>query len=156
DGVEGRVVGDGFESLGGGGVEVVAVTHDGRSAFGFRAGQVVFAAPQFLTKYLVKPYREGGCPAHVSEFEYGAWLVANLFLEDRPRAGLGFPLAWDNVLYESPSLGYVVATHQRGLDRGPTVFTYYYPLTDTSPREARARLLSTDWKSWADVTLSDL
>jgi hypothetical protein len=141
---------------GDGGVEVVAVARDGRSAVGFRADRVVFAAPQFLSKYLIKPYREGAAPAHVAEFEYGAWMVANLFLEDRPRGGFGFPLAWDNVLYESPSLGYVVATHQRGLDRGPTVFTYYYPLTDANPREARTRLLSTDWKGWADVALSDL
>jgi phytoene dehydrogenase-like protein len=140
-----------------GGVEVVAVSHDGKNAVGFRAEQVVFAAPQFLSKYLIKPYREGACPAHIREFEYGAWMVANLFLEDRPRQqATGFPLAWDNVLYESPSLGYVVATHQRGLDRGPTVFTYYYPLTDADPRVARARLLSTDWKAWADVALSDL
>jgi phytoene dehydrogenase-like protein len=155
-GVEGLGGGD-FEGRGArGGVEVVAVTHDGRGAVGFRADQVVFAAPQFLTKYLLKPYREGAAPSHVREFEYGAWMVANLFLEERPRQTLGFPLAWDNVLYESPSLGYVVATHQRGLDRGPTVFTYYYPLTDADPREARARLLSTDWKGWADVALSDL
>jgi hypothetical protein len=139
-----------------GGVEVVAVTHDGQSAVGFRADRVVFAAPQFLTKHLVKPYREGACPAHVAEFEYGAWMVANLFLEDRPQQGLGFPLAWDNVLYESPSLGYVVATHQRGLDRGPTVFTYYYPLTDANPRDARTRLLSIGRDGWADVALSDL
>jgi len=139
------------------GVEVVAVTHDGKNAVGFRAEQVVFAAPQFLTKYLIKPYREGATPAHVGEFEYGAWMVANLFLEDRPRQqATGFPLAWDNVLYESPSLGYVVATHQRGLDRGPTVFTYYYPLTDADPRAARTRLLSTDRDAWADVALSDL
>jgi phytoene dehydrogenase-like protein len=139
------------------GVEVVAVTRDGRGAFGFRAGQVVLAAPQFLTKYLLKPYREGACPAHVSEFQYGAWTVANLFLDDRPRQqATGFPLAWDNVLYESPSLGYVVATHQRGLDRGPTVFTYYYPLTDADPRAARARLLSAGRDAWADVALSDL
>jgi hypothetical protein len=82
-------------------------------------------------------------------------MVANLFLKDRPRS-LGFPLAWDNVLYESESLGYVTATHQRGLDRGPTIFTYYYPLTDPNPREARARLLETDWRGWADVTLTDL
>jgi hypothetical protein len=155
-GDEGRGVRRDLEGRGAGGVEVVAVTHDGRSAVGFRADAVVFAAPQFLSKYLLKPYREGACPAHVAEFEYGAWMVANLFLEDRPRASLGFPLAWDNVLYESPSLGYVVATHQRGLDRGPTVFTYYYPLTDANPREARARLLSTDWKAWAEVALSDL
>jgi hypothetical protein len=138
------------------GVEVVAVTHDGREASGLRAEQVVFAAPQFLSKHLIKPYREGATPAHVSEFEYGAWMVANLFLEERPRAGLGFPVAWDNVLYESPALGYVVATHQRGLERGPSVYTYYYPLVDANPRDARTRLLSTGRDGWADVVLSDL
>jgi protoporphyrinogen oxidase len=139
-----------------GGVEVVAVGRDGRRGIGFRAERVVFAAPQFLTKYLLKSYREGSCPPHVAEFEYGAWMVANLFLSDRPRAGFGFPAAWDNVLYESPSLGYVTATHQRGLERGPTVFTYYYPLTEQSPRDARARLLSAGRDEWAEVTLSDL
>ena len=138
------------------GVEVVAVGRDGRDALGFRAGHVVFAAPQFLTKYLLKSYREGFCPPHVAEFEYGAWMVANLFLSERPRAGLGFPAAWDNVLYESPSLGYVTATHQRGLERGPTVLTYYYPLTEPNPREARARLLSAGREEWAEVALSDL
>jgi protoporphyrinogen oxidase len=139
-----------------GGVEVVAVGRDGRGALGFRADRVVFAAPQFLTKYLLKSYREGATPTHVAEFEYGAWMVANLFLSDRPRAGLGFPAAWDNVLYESPSLGYVTATHQRGLDRGPTVFTYYYPLTEQNPRDARTRLLSAGRDEWAEVVLSDL
>jgi hypothetical protein len=82
-------------------------------------------------------------------------MVANLFLKDRP-AARGFPLAWDNVLYESPSLGYVVATHQRGLDRGPTVFTYYYPMCDADPREARSKLLEMDWRACADVALTDL
>jgi protoporphyrinogen oxidase len=140
----------------GGGVEVVAVRGDGGGAVGFRADRVVFAAPQFMTKYLLKSYREGGAPAHVAEFDYGAWMVANLFLGDRPRGGTGFPEAWDNVLYESPSLGYVIATHQRGLDRGPTVYTYYYPLTDADPRAARTRLLSAGRDEWAEVALSDL
>jgi len=140
----------------GGGVEVVALADEGRRAVGFRAGRIIFAAPQFLTRYVIKPYREGGCPAHVSEFDYGAWMVANLFLKDRPRPGAGFPPAWDNVIYESPSLGYVVATHQRGLDRGPTVFTYYYPLADDDPRSSRARLLSTGRDGWAEVALTDL
>ena len=82
-------------------------------------------------------------------------MVANLFLKDRP-TDRGFPLSWDNVLYESPGLGYVVATHQRGLDRGPTVFTYYYPLCDNDPREARTRLLSAGRDEWADIALTDL
>ena len=138
------------------GVDVVALAGDGRRALGFHAQQVVFAAPQFLSRHLIRPFRESA-PPHVAEFEYGAWMVANLFLRDRPRQSYSsFPLAWDNVLYESPSLGYVVATHQRGFDRGPTVFTYYYPLTDADPRAARTRLLATDWRGWADVALTDL
>jgi glycine/D-amino acid oxidase-like deaminating enzyme len=136
------------------GVDVVAVDHAGESAQGIHAEQVVFAAPHFLTRYLLRPYREQA-PAHVAEFEYGSWMVANLSLRDRPRER-GFPLAWDNVLYESPSLGYVAATHQQGRDRGPTVFTYYYPLCDVDTRAARTRLLGMGWPSCADVVLTDL
>jgi len=135
-------------------VDVVAVDHAGEQAFGFHADQVIFAAPQFLTRYLIRPYRLAP-PPHLAQFEYGAWMVANLFLKDRP-ASRGFPLAWDNVLYESPSLGYVVATHQRGLDHGPTILTYYYPLCDPNPRVARSRLLGLDWQSCADIALADL
>ncbi len=137
------------------GVDVVMVDRDAKQASGIHASRVIFAAPHFLTRYLIRPYRESA-PQHVSEFQYGAWMVANLFLKDRPQQGRGFPLAWDNVLYESQSLGYVVATHQRGLDRGASVFTYYYPLTDADPRVARTRLLETDWRGWADVALTDL
>ena len=124
---------------------------------GYRADQVIFAAPQFLTRYLLRPYREDP-PKHTFDFDYGAWMVANLFLKNRPAAAneRGFPLAWDNVLYESPSLGYVASTHQVGMDHGPTVFTYYYPLCDASSRDARERLLSLDWSHWADVALTDL
>jgi flavin-dependent amine oxidoreductase len=136
------------------GVDVIAIDHEGQTASGFHADKVIFAAPQFLTSYVIRPYREGP-QHHVSEFQYGAWMVANLFLKDRPR-DRGFPPAWDNVLYESKSLGYVVATHQRGLDRGPTVFTYYYPLCDADPRDARSKLLAAGRDEWADVALTDL
>jgi protoporphyrinogen oxidase len=136
------------------GVDVIAVDHEGGNAVGFHADQVIFAAPHFSSSYMIRPYRENP-PAHVAEFQYGAWMVANLFLKDRPK-DRGFPLAWDNVLYESPALGYVVATHQRGLDRGPTVFTYYYPLCDADPREARSKLLAAGRDEWADIALTDL
>jgi protoporphyrinogen oxidase len=136
------------------GVDVIAVDHEGGKATGFHADQVIFAAPQFLSSYVIRPYRENP-PVHVAEFQYGAWMVANLFLKDRP-VDRGFPLSWDNVLYDSPALGYVVATHQRGLDRGPTVFTYYYPLCDADPRQARSRLLAAGRDEWADIALTDL
>ncbi len=138
-------------------VDVITVDRGGGSARGFRSDRVIFAAPQFMARYVVRPYRENP-PPHIADFQFGSWMVANLTLRDRPKqnSNRDFPLAWDNVLYESPSLGYVVATHQRSRDRGPTVLTYYYPLCDENPRVARTRLLETDWRGWADVALTDL
>ncbi|MCA9070348.1 MAG: FAD-dependent oxidoreductase, partial [Planctomycetaceae bacterium] len=136
-------------------VDVMAVNQEGTKAKGFHADHVIFAAPQFLAPYLIRPYRENR-PEHVAAFEYGSWAVANLIMKDRPAEENGFPLCWDNVFYESQSLGYVSATHQRGLDYGPTVFTWYYPMCDDSPRTARERLLSTDRQEWAEIALSDI
>jgi len=136
------------------GVDVIAIDHDSRNPVGFHADKVIVAAPHFLAKYLIRPYQDNP-PAHAAEFNYGAWMVANVFLKDRPQSR-GFPLSWDNVIYESPSLGYVVATHQRSLDYGPTIFTYYYPLCDGNPREARSKLLQASWSDWADVIMTDL
>ena len=138
-------------------IDVITLDQEGRNPLGYRAQKVIFAAPQFMARYVIRPYRQNP-PAHLAEFEFGSWMVANLALRERPKpmSPRDFPLAWDNVLYESPSLGYVVATHQRSIDRGPTVFTYYYPLCDENPRVARTRLLETDWQGWAEVTLADL
>jgi hypothetical protein len=82
-------------------------------------------------------------------------MVANLTLRDRP-AGRGFPLCWDNVLYDSPSLGYIVATHQSGRDHGATVFTYYRPFVGDDPRRDREQLLATSWEEWVRGILADL
>jgi Flavin containing amine oxidoreductase len=136
------------------GVDVVALSPDGHTARGFHAERVIFAAPQFLARHLVRPYRDDP-PKHLGAYQYGSWLVANLFLRGRPTER-GFPLAWDNVLYESPSLGYVTATHQRGPESGPTVLTYYYPFCDGDPLRARRRLLDLDWRACAELALTDL
>ena len=131
----------------GGAVEVIALRDE--EVIGIRAHRVIFAAPQFVAGHVIAAWRTER-PPHLDAFEYGSWMVANLTLRNRPAEGRGFPLAWDNVLYESPSLGYVVATHQSGIDRGRTVFTYYYPLV------ARERLLATGRDEWAEIALSDL
>jgi hypothetical protein len=138
-------------------VDVITLDQEGQNPRGFRADKVIFAAPKFLARYIVRSFRDDP-PSHLAEFEFGSWMVANLSLRDRPRSvsQRDFPLSWDNVFYESPSLGYVVATHQSGRDWGPTVFTYYYPLCDENPRVARTRLLEMDWQGWAEVTLADI
>jgi hypothetical protein len=126
-------------------------------AVGVRAERVIFAAPQFVAGAVVRPYRDAP-PAHLEAFRYGAWMVANLTLTARPRARRRSEraMAWDNVLRDSPSLGYVVATHQTGRDHGPTVLTYYLPLCDPDPRAARQRLYAGGRDEWADVALTDL
>ncbi len=119
--------------------------------FGIHAKRVIVAAPQFIAARIVQPWRASP-PPHVRDFAYGSWMVANITLRDRPQS-LGVPLAWDNVLVESPALGYVVATHQTGIDHGPTVLTYYYALCEKTARE---RLLATGRDAWAEIALADL
>ncbi|GIW78901.1 MAG: monooxygenase [Gemmatales bacterium] len=136
------------------GADVIAVDSEGRQAIGRRARFVIFAAPHFLTRYLIRSYRDDP-PRHLQEFEYGSWFVANLHLRERPY-GRGFPLCWDNVIYDSPSLGYVCATHQALLDYGPTVLTYYYPICEDNPTRGREKLLAWDWSTCAELCLSDM
>jgi hypothetical protein len=142
-------------------VEVTAVDVQSGEAVGFRARRAVFAAPQFLAPHLTRELpkdRKG----YAREFEYSPWLVANLHLRERPRER-GFPLSWDNVLYDSRSLGYVTATHQTGIDYGPTVLTWYSPLCDDGSGDrdrqasiARQRLFDMTWPEAAEIVLSDL
>jgi glycine/D-amino acid oxidase-like deaminating enzyme len=131
------------------GVDVVYRDEPEGRVRGIHAAHAVLAVPGFLAARIVEgaPRPPGGA--------YGAWMVANITLRERPESR-GFPLAWDNVLYASPSLGYVVATHQQGRDHGPTVFTYYLPLLDDDPRAARRRLLDTPWEAWVEAILRDL
>lgn len=120
------------------------------------ADVVLWAAPLFLAAHVVE-----GAPR--VPWTYAPWLVANVTLDRRPRsagwsADGDAPEAWDNVLHDSPSLGYVVATHQRLRERDDprTVWTWYHALADGDPRAARRRLLAMDWRACADLALDDL
>lgn len=133
--------------------EVEVLTLDTRSGQGVRylAEHAILATPRFVSARIVRKQREARAPLDV---RYAAWLVANLHLRARPPTR-GAPLAWDNVLYDGPSLGYVCATHQRGSDHGPTVLTYYLPLTE-EPRAARQKLFAAGYESLRDLVLLDL
>jgi glycine/D-amino acid oxidase-like deaminating enzyme len=116
----------------------------------YLADVVIFAAPTFLAHYLV----EGAPPAR--GFVYSPWITANLTLDRLPRER-GIEAAWDNVLYDSAALGYVVATHmtlRTRIDR--TVWTWYWALADGTPASNRALMLKQDWRSITEVILRDL
>ncbi|MEM1415915.1 MAG: FAD-dependent oxidoreductase, partial [Myxococcota bacterium] len=118
-----------------------------------RAKHVIVALPQFIARRVVPAL--AARDARGDAFTYGPWVVANLALRDRP-AGRGAPPAWDNIIHGSPSLGYVSATHQRGRDHGPTVWTWYYALAGRDARAERERLEAAGWEEWARVVLADL
>ncbi len=135
-------------------IEVVGIHTATQDIFGYKARHVIYAAPQFLAPRLIDGFA-ARTSRQVDHFRYGTWLVANLHLHSRPRE-TGFPLSWDNVLYDSRSLGYVVSTHQSGRDHGPTVLTWYYPYSHALAHEARERLLKATWAELAHVVLTDL
>jgi protoporphyrinogen oxidase len=135
------------------GVDVICLEDD--RLRGLHCERVIYASPIFTAPYVIRGFHEN--PAfNASDFQHNAWFVANLSLRDRPatRFAKDFPLAWDNVLYESSSLGYVTATHQKGIDYGPTILTYYYPMC--AEANGRTALFNYDWKQLADVCLTDL
>ena len=104
---------------------------------------VIFAAPLMLAKYLM----EDAPPVAT---QYSPWVTANVTLDRMPRER-GLDLAWDNVIYDSPSLGYVVATHmtlRSRIDR--SVWTWYAAV------DSRKTLLEQPWEHWRDYILEDL
>lgn len=111
---------------------------------------VIFAAPSFIAPYLID-----GMPA-LHDFEYSPWLTANLTLERIPGSYGGDP-TWDSVFMESPTLGYVDATHQSlRTHNDRTVWTFYWALAEGPPSENRRLLLSRPWNYWKEAILHDL
>ena len=118
-----------------------------------RARGVVWAAPHFVARRAIpalslEPAERGPV--------YSPWMVANITLDALP-AGQGMDLAWDNVMYDSSSLGYVVATHQslQPVVR-QTVLTYYQPLDHAEPAQARQEALKLTHPEWCERILADL
>ncbi len=114
------------------------------------ADAVIFAAPLWLAPWVVEGWQG---PTGV---ETSPWLVANLTLDRWPRER-GLEPAWDNVIFDSPALGYVVATHQSLRTHVPrTVWTYYWALAHAPAAEARRWLLDQSWATLATAILDDL
>jgi protoporphyrinogen oxidase len=114
------------------------------------ADHVIFAAPTFLAPYIIE-----GAPT-AAGFQYSPWLTANLTLDRIPNHKGAEP-AWDNVIYDSPALGYVNATHMSlATHTERTVWTFYWSLAEHTPPEARALLLGKDWNYWKEAILNDL
>lgn len=116
----------------------------------YTADAVIFAAPTFLAGYLIE-----GAPK-TERFVYSPWFTANLTLDRMPRES-DVELAWDNVLFDSASLGYVDAMHmslRTFIDQ--TVWTYYWSLAEHTPDNGRRLLLARSWDDWKKIIFADL
>ncbi len=116
----------------------------------YLARAIVFAAPTFIAGYVIE-----GVPK-TTGFVYSPWFTANLTLSRLPRQTQS-ELAWDNVFFDSPSLGYVDAMHMTLRSQyEQTVWTYYWSLAEYSPEEGRRVLLRRSWNDWKETILQDL
>jgi phytoene dehydrogenase-like protein len=116
------------------------------------AAAAVVCLPRFVAARVV----EGLEREDLQDFSYAPWMVANVTLNRLP-AGAGQALAWDNVIYDSALLGYVVATHQSlRQNRQDTVLTYYWPLSEHDPNAARTMALQRSLPEWQSFVIRDL
>jgi protoporphyrinogen oxidase len=111
---------------------------------------VIIATPRFIAERLL--------PTNINlqVFHYSPWLVANITLNKLPE-GRGVSLSWDNMIYGSQFLGYIVATHQN-LNRvqSETVLTYYFPVSQLPEKQARQWLLEQSYEQLRDILLKEL
>lgn len=118
----------------------------------YTTSSVIMATPQFINRRIL---RSGNIP-HIPDTDYAPWMVANVTLRVFPDKN-GFPLAWDNVIFGSKSLGYVNAGHQQvALKNKKTVFTFYHPLAGLSPAEERKTALSKTLYDWQKLVVDEL
>jgi hypothetical protein len=117
-----------------------------------KAKAVLMATPQFINEHLI----QGLATLKAESFSYAPWVVANISLDRLPE-GKGTSLSWDNMVYNSSLLGYVVATHQiTQMKPLQTVLTYYWPMSHAAPGAARQEALNRSYQDWQDIFLGEL
>ena len=118
------------------------------------ARSAIVCVPSFVARRMCAPLRARTEAA----LEHGTWVVANLTVREFP-GGRGFAPAWDSVFFDSPSLGYVNATHQR-LEREshpqPTVLTWYTALCAGPADAERAISYARTHEEWCRLILDDI
>lgn len=119
------------------------------------AKQCILATPQFVNNRLLVAEKSRS-EIVTKHLHYAPWMVANLLVTNLKERS-GQPLSWDNVLYNSKSLGYVKANQQLiSQNIGVNNLTYYLPLTDEVPAIARKKVSTLTHKDWMAYIFKDL
>ncbi len=117
-----------------------------------KARTVVYAAKLHTAPYVVQGLDKPQIQAFQA-LQYSPWLVAAIHLNEKAAAGY---VHWDNVFYDSPSLGYITADHQLNYkNKIGRTFIYYLPFPKQI-NHARKLLLEKKPSYWVDFIASDL
>jgi protoporphyrinogen oxidase len=118
----------------------------------WRAEKIIFAAPKFILPW-VYPALSSDRRAAAKSLVYSPWLTVNLLVN---HFGENAP-AWDNVMFGSKSLGYVVAEHQRAgkLPHARTL-TFFHAFDEDDTLQSRRRLLQMSEQEALQMALDDI
>ncbi|MFZ5628046.1 MAG: NAD(P)-binding protein [Spirochaetota bacterium] len=118
----------------------------------YRAKKIIFAAPKFILPW-VFPAMNSGLQAEAKALVYSPWLTVNLLVN---HFGENDP-AWDNVIFGSKSLGYVVAEHQRAgkLPHARTL-TFFHAFDEDDTLQSRRRLYQMSEHEALQMALNDI
>jgi hypothetical protein len=114
---------------------------------------IILATPQFANQLILpESHRSTN-----ESFNYFPWLVANISIRNKFELNGAFNLAWDNVIYDSKSLGYVNACHQNiSNGNAETVITYYYNFSQQDAQTERKQIHQKDKEYWKNFIINDL
>ncbi len=114
---------------------------------------IILATPQYVNKKIIS------IPNTINwdEFDYYPWLIANISIKNKANLNGLHDLSWDNVLYNSESLGYVNACHQEfNRDQQECVITFYYNFSEKSPKKERQFAYEQGDEHWKAIIINEL
>ncbi len=125
-----------------------------QKSFTILAAKVIFASPQYVNNRIIKGFNRPAIDQ--ADFNYAPWMVANITIKALPNTK-GTGLCWDNVAYNTPSVGYVNASQQNLTSaEDKKVITLYLPLCDHEPRVARLAAYARTYDQWLDIVIPEL
>ena len=118
------------------------------------ADNVIMATPQFVNQRLLAGNIQRSFD--LKALQYAPWFVANITVSELPE-NKGMGLCWDNVAYDTASVGYVFAGQQNpGATPGKKVLSWYLPLADQEPNVARIAAYTRTPEQWMDILMPEL
>jgi len=132
-------------------IAVAALDVESQEGSLLRAKSVVYAGKLHTVPH-VFPNLNRDQRSALQGIQYSPWLVAAIKLNKNARFTATH---WDNVLYDSPSLGYISPRPPNPLGDPAPVLTYYLPFVENL-REARQDLLKADHRRWVEFIVHDL